>query len=91
MTTTTREIVERLARDAGFRILQGRIVAADGGCSGEATESVERFWVLAMEHAAGICEAEAKRLQDNGEDEHPCCFWFDGLRRGADAIREAGK
>lgn len=88
MTTTTREIVERLARDAGFRILQGRIVAADGGCSGEATESVERFWVLAMEHAAGICDGVSSN----------CESWEDGGQDGmiaadqcAYAIREAAK
>jgi hypothetical protein len=51
--------LEQLAREAGFCIFDGRAVAADGGISGEATASLERFALLveqrAMGRAAQVC------------------------------------
>lgn len=67
MTPTTLALVERLANDA----------SSGNGAMLIGIDEAARFFALAMEHAAGICEANATRWATAEE-----C---------ADAIREAGK
>lgn len=42
---TKDELIE-MAKDAGFRVFGDKIVAADNGISGDASQSIERFAAL---------------------------------------------
>ena len=48
-----------LAEQSGFKIFRGRVVAADGDISGEATNSLQNFYELvrrnALEDASYLC------------------------------------
>lgn len=50
--------IERMAREAGFRIFGHKIVAADDGISGQATQAVERFAALVRAQERGRIAAE---------------------------------
>lgn len=50
--TPTRDELLKLAKEAGFKVFGQRIVAADGGSSGEAATSLERFYALLCTHHA---------------------------------------
>lgn len=52
--------IEKLAREAGFKIFAGQIVAADGGISGAATNAVRRL-VFAVRRQALLEAKEACR------------------------------
>ena len=48
-----------LAKQSGFKIFKGRVVAADGDISGEATQSLQNFYELVrrntLEDASYLC------------------------------------
>lgn len=56
---TKDELIE-MAKDAGFRVFGGKIVAADNGISGDASQSIERFAALVAakerEECAKVCD-----------------------------------
>lgn len=79
MTTATREIVERLAREAGF-------TPSEFGLSPRLVGDLARFWSLAMEHAAGICDERFFLRASEGLPREASA-----ARSLAAAIREAGK
>ena len=71
MTPTTLALVERLANDA----------SSGNGAMLIGIDEAARFFALAMEHAAGICDASAFYEDDPQGYARQC----------AAAIREAGK
>ena len=68
--------IKELAKAAGFRVFGDKIVAADEGSSGLATESVTRLIALVQEKEAQACwdaiNAWIKpgELKGNGLDDH---------------------
>lgn len=67
--------IKTLAKEAGFRVFGEKIVAADQGSSGLATESLERFATLVAERTKQECWDEINKwikpgeLQGNGCDD----------------------
>jgi hypothetical protein len=68
--------IKELAKAAGFRVFADKIVAADEGSSGLATESVARLIALVQKQEAQACWDAINKwikpgeLQGNGLDDH---------------------
>ena len=62
-----RDKILRLAREAGFRVFGAKVVAADNGSSGDATESVARLIAAVraetLDEAARVCRDKAMRCE----------------------------
>lgn len=79
--------IERMAREAGFRIFGHKIVAADDGISGQATQALERFAALVRAQALSDAAIEAAI-----HSQYPATTDFDrgygkGRKDAADKIR----